>query len=69
MCVKCENSYSHALEFVPDCYKLQKRCNKAIDNSHSAVRFKNKIVYICPSLLRINIRVKKMKLFLKIFLC
>ena len=31
MCNKAVDRYLHALEFVPDCYKAEKMCSKAID--------------------------------------
>ena len=34
ICIKPVNSYSGT-----DCYKLWKRCNKAIDTSHSTMHF------------------------------
>ena len=39
MCNKAVDNYSHALEFVPECYKTQKMCDKAIKYSS----FYNKI--------------------------
>ena len=31
--------YVHALEFVPNCYKTQKMCNKAVNTYPSAMQF------------------------------
>ena len=31
MCDKGAGYYSHALKFVPDCYKAQRMCEKAVD--------------------------------------
>ena len=31
MCNEAVDNYAHALEFVPDCYKTQKMCNKAVN--------------------------------------
>ena len=31
------DKYVQGLEFVPDCYKTQKICNKSIDAYHSAI--------------------------------
>ena len=39
MCNKAAANYANALEFVPDCYKTQKMCNKAFDTSPSATQF------------------------------
>ena len=32
----------HALEFAPDCYKIQEKCNKAVNTSPSAIQFVSK---------------------------
>ena len=31
MCNKAVDNYPHALEFVPECYKTQKMCDKAVN--------------------------------------
>ena len=39
---KCVKSYSReqvTLESVPDCYKNQQMCNKAVDNQPHALKF------------------------------
>ena len=39
---KAGDNYFHALEFVSDCYKIQEKCNKAVNTSFSfcnTVRF------------------------------
>ena len=36
MCNKTTDNYAHALEFFPNCYKVQNMCNKAINTSPSA---------------------------------
>ena len=33
------NNYTHALEFVPNCYKTQKPCNKAVDTYPLTIQF------------------------------
>ena len=33
------DNYAHALTFVPDCYKNQKRCNKAVNTYPSTIPF------------------------------
>ena len=30
MCNKATDNYSHALEFVPECFKTQNMCDKAV---------------------------------------
>ena len=35
----CYESYVHALEFVPNCCKTQKTCNKAINTYPSPIQF------------------------------
>ena len=37
MCNKAVEKYSHVLTLVPNCYKTQKMCNKAVDTNFSAV--------------------------------
>ena len=41
MFYKVVDSYSHALEFVPDCYITQDTCDKALD-THSCILKKKK---------------------------
>ena len=36
---KAVDNYTCGLAFVPNCYKIQKMCNKAIDASPSALKF------------------------------
>ena len=31
MCNQAVDNYAHALEFVPECYKTQKMCDKAVN--------------------------------------
>ena len=31
LCNKAIDNYTHALEFVPKCYKTQKMCDKAVN--------------------------------------
>ena len=38
MCYKAVDDYAHALEFIPDWYKIQK-CNKAVDTCPCAIQF------------------------------
>ena len=38
MCGEAVENYAHALEFVPNCYKTQKICNKAANTSPSAIQ-------------------------------
>ena len=33
MCDKAVDVYANALEFVPECYKTQKMCDKSVDTS------------------------------------
>ena len=52
MCGKAVHYYSHvfSLELVPDCYKAQKMCDKAIDTYPSAIQFVPKCsfcIYFC----------------------
>ena len=39
MCDKAVDNYAHALQFVPNCYKIQKMCNKSVDTHASAMQF------------------------------
>ena len=39
MCGEAVENYAHALEFVPNCYKTQKICDKAANTSPSAIQF------------------------------
>ena len=81
---KAVDNYSHALEFVLDYYKTQKRCDKAVNTYSSTINmFMNairrkicmiKVVNKCflyLILLPIDIKLKKSvkDLFTKIFLC
>ena len=60
MCNKAVENYAQSFEFVPDCYKTQELCNKAI-NTSSAIQFVlacykaqeiiDKIVCICSFVL------------------
>ena len=38
MCDKAVDNYPHASEFVPECYKAQKLCGRAIDTHPSAIQ-------------------------------
>ena len=38
-CNKVVDNYPHALEFVPDCYKTQEMCNKAVNIYRSTTKF------------------------------
>ena len=38
MCYKTVYNYSHALAFIPECYKTQKMCNKAVDAYPSPIK-------------------------------
>ena len=35
MCNKAVDNYSHALEFIPECYKTQKTCDE-VENTKSS---------------------------------
>ena len=35
---KAVYNYPHALEFLPECYKTQKICNKAVDTYTSTIK-------------------------------
>ena len=39
MCSKVVNTYPHALEFVPECYKAQQMCDTNIDSYVSTIKF------------------------------
>ena len=39
MCDKTVDNYSHALEFIPECYKTQKMCDKAVDAYPSTITY------------------------------
>ena len=39
MCDKAVDNYPHALEFVPEFYKLEKMCDKAVDTHPSTIEF------------------------------
>ena len=39
MCNKAADIYPHALEFVPEYYKIQKMCDKAVPTHPSTIRF------------------------------
>ena len=56
---KVIDNYPHALEFVPECYKTQKVCDKAVN-----------ICFLYLILFLIDIKLKKCvtELFLKILL-
>ena len=54
---KAVDNYTCGLAFVPNCYKIQKMCNKAIDASPSATEFVPecyKIIMFLIGLLRIK---------------
>ena len=36
---KAVDHYPHALEFVPECYKIQKMCNKDVDIQPPTIQF------------------------------
>ena len=38
ICNKADDNYSHALEFVPECYKTQKMCGKAVNIYPSMIK-------------------------------
>ena len=38
MCNKSVDNYVHTFEFVSDCYKTKKMCNKAVNTSPSAMQ-------------------------------
>ena len=70
MCGKAVDSYPHALEFVPECYKTQKMCDKAADTYPSMIKYDlnqcktqemcDKAVERCPWFcFSINMRLKK----------
>ena len=37
-CNKAVDTYAHALQFVPNCFKTQNICNKAVDTHASAMQ-------------------------------
>ena len=39
MCDKPVDSYSHALEFIPECYKNPNICDKALDTCPSTTKY------------------------------
>ena len=39
MCDKALDNYSHAFEFVHDCYKTQEMCDKAVGIDPSTILF------------------------------
>ena len=39
MCNKTVANYAYALEYVPEWYKTQKMCDKAVDTCSSTVQF------------------------------
>ena len=39
MCNKAVANYPHALEIVPECYKTQNMCVKAVDTCPSTIKF------------------------------
>ena len=39
MCNEAADIYPHALEFVPEYYKIQKMCDKAVPTHPSTIRF------------------------------
>ena len=72
MCSKAVNNYPHALEFVPECYKIHKMCDKAVDTHPptkniflNAIRFKKYVteqfiyVFLYLNLFLINMKLKK----------
>ena len=82
MCNKAVDNYSHALEFVPECYKIQKMYDKAVSTYPSTITFVpecimaqdmcgkavNRCFFLYLILFVINIKLKKCvtELFLKI---
>ena len=38
-CNKAIDNYPHALEFVPECYKIKKVCDKSVNTYPSTVKF------------------------------
>ena len=58
MCDKAVDNYPHALEFIPECYKIKKMCDNAGDNYPSTIEYVpdqletqemcNKAVEKCP---------------------
>ena len=81
MRTKAIDNYPHALEFVPEFYKIQKMCDKAVNTYPSTIKFIlkcfmtqemcNKAVnfFLYLILFLIDIKLKKCvtELFLKIF--
>ena len=39
MCNNTVNNYSHALEFVTECYETQKICDKEVDTHPTAIKY------------------------------
>ena len=39
MCNKVAYNFLHALELVPECYKSQKMCDKAVNTYPSTIKF------------------------------
>ena len=39
MCNKAVDNYSHALEFIPECYKTQKTCDEVVNTKSSTTQF------------------------------
>ena len=38
-CNKANDNYPHALEFVPECYKIKKVCDKSVNTCPSIIKF------------------------------
>ena len=39
MCSKADKKYSHALEFLSECYKTQKICGKAVKTCSFTIKY------------------------------
>ena len=38
MCKEAVENYPYALEFVPECYKIKKKCDKAVNTYPSTIK-------------------------------
>ena len=49
MCNRSVDNYSGVLEFVPECYKAQKMCDKAVNFCPTTQEMCKKVVHRCFS--------------------
>ena len=45
MCYKTVDDYAHALEFVPDRFKSQEMCIKAVNNCPSTIKYRRQDIF------------------------